>query len=153
MMLLERPPCFKTLVLTEVEARKGMAAFIKGVPDLVDPDFYIQNIQEAARARSEYRSSLLILPADGQLPYTDKAQVGPACPMEGPRRARPSRGGRDVRSVTCGLGSTADTAVSDAGAEPYRANAAGTCRCDGRRWQSAHRPPRWFAAARGRDNL
>ncbi len=61
-------------MLSEEEARKGMAAFIKGVPDLVDTDFYIQNIQETARVRGEYRSSLLILPADGQMPYTDKAR-------------------------------------------------------------------------------
>lgn len=74
MTLLERPPFFKTLVLTEEEARKGMAAFTKGVPDLVDPDFYIQNISETAKVRGEYRSSLLVLPADGRMPLTDKAR-------------------------------------------------------------------------------
>lgn len=74
MTLLERPPFFKTLVLTEEEARKGMTAFTKGVPDLVDPDFYIQNIQETAKVRGEYRSSLLVLPADGKMPYTDKSR-------------------------------------------------------------------------------
>jgi len=72
--LLERPPFMKTLVLTEKEARQGIDILSKGAPDLVDPDFHIQNISATAQVRGEFRSSLVVLPADGQMPYTDKAR-------------------------------------------------------------------------------
>lgn len=72
MTLLERPPFLKTLVLTADEARSAVDILTKGTPDLIDPDFFIQNINTVAQVRGEYRSSLLVLPADGQMPYTEK---------------------------------------------------------------------------------
>jgi hypothetical protein len=72
MTLLERPGFLKSLVLTEDEARQAGEKLAKGTPDLVDPDFFIQNIRDFAVVRGEYRSSLLVLPADGQMPYTQK---------------------------------------------------------------------------------
>jgi hypothetical protein len=72
MTLLERPGFLKTLVLTEEEARKAVELLTKGTPDLVDPDFFVQDIKSVAQVRGEYRSSLLVLPADGQMPYTEK---------------------------------------------------------------------------------
>lgn len=74
MTSLERPGFFKTLVLTEEEARKGAEIFTKGVPDLVDPDFYHQAIMATAQVRGEYRSSLLIKPENGRMPLTEKAK-------------------------------------------------------------------------------
>ncbi len=72
MTLLERPPFLKTLVLTPEEARDAAQKLVKGTPDLIDPDFFIQNISTVSQVRGEYRSSLLVLPADGQMPYTEK---------------------------------------------------------------------------------
>jgi hypothetical protein len=72
MTLLERPPFLKTLVLTPEEAKKAAEMLVKGTPDLIDPDFFIQNINTVAQVRGEYRSSLLIKPDDGQMPYTEK---------------------------------------------------------------------------------
>jgi len=72
MTLLERPDFLKSLVLTEDEARQAAETLVKGTPDLIDPDFFIQNIREVARVKGEYRSSLLVLPVDGQMPYTEK---------------------------------------------------------------------------------
>lgn len=73
MTLLERPPFLKTLVLTPDEARDAGQKLVKGTPDLIDPDFFIQNISNVAQVRGEFRSSLLVEPADGRMPYTDKA--------------------------------------------------------------------------------
>lgn len=72
MTLLERPPFLKTLVLNEDEAREAVATLRAGTPDLIDPDFFIFDIQTVAKVRGEYRSSLLIQPADGQMPYSEK---------------------------------------------------------------------------------
>lgn len=72
MTFLERPDFLKTLVLTEDEAREAGEMLANGTPDLIDPDFFIQNIREVAVVRGEYRSSLLIVPADGLMPYTEK---------------------------------------------------------------------------------
>jgi len=74
MTSLERPGFFKTLALTEAEARKGAEIFTSGVPDLVDPDFYHQGIMETAQVRGEYRSSLLVKPENGRMPHTEKAK-------------------------------------------------------------------------------
>ena len=74
MTSLERPGFFKTLALTEEEARKGAEIFTKGVPDLVDPDFFTHGTLAAAQVRGEYRSSLLIKPENGRMPYTEKAK-------------------------------------------------------------------------------
>lgn len=73
MTLLERPPFLKTLVLTPDEAREAAEKLVKGTPDLIDPDFFIQNINTVAQVRGEFRSSLLVAPANGQMPYTEKA--------------------------------------------------------------------------------
>ncbi len=72
MTLLERPPFLKTLALTPDEARDAAAELVKGTPDLIDPDFFIQNINTVSQVRGEFRSSLLVTPANGQMPYTEK---------------------------------------------------------------------------------
>ncbi|RYG33709.1 MAG: hypothetical protein EON93_09180 [Burkholderiales bacterium] len=74
MTSLERPGFYKTLVVTEEEARKGAEIFTGGAPDLVDPDFFTHGVKETAQVRGEYRSSLLIKPESGRMPYTEKAK-------------------------------------------------------------------------------
>lgn len=74
MTSLERPGFYKTLVITEEEARKGAEIFTNGAPDLVDPDFHTHGVKATAQVRGEFRSSLLIQPANGQMPYTAKAR-------------------------------------------------------------------------------
>jgi hypothetical protein len=72
MTLLERPPFLKTLALSPDEAKDAAKKLVAGTPDLIDPDFFIQNINTVSRVRGEYRSSLLVQPGDGQMPYTEK---------------------------------------------------------------------------------
>ena len=74
MTSLNRPGFYKTLAITEEEARKGPEIFSKGAPDLVDPDFHTHGMTMSAKVRGEYRSSLLVEPANGQMPLTDKAK-------------------------------------------------------------------------------
>ena len=74
MTSLSRPGFHKTLVISEEEARKGVEIFGSGAPDLVDPDFHTHRTTMAAKVRGEYRSSLLVLPENGQMPLTEKAK-------------------------------------------------------------------------------
>lgn len=73
MTSLNRPGFYKTLVLSEEEAGRGPEIFSKGAPDLVDPDFHTHGMKTSAKVRGEYRSSLLVEPANGQMPLTEKA--------------------------------------------------------------------------------
>ena len=68
--MLERPPGVANLVATPEEARKVAAAIRAHAPAVVDPDFQLQDIQELAMVKGQYRTSIIVDPADGQLPFT-----------------------------------------------------------------------------------
>lgn len=70
--MLERPGFLTTLVIPDADADAIAAKINEGVPDLIDPDFFIQNISSLARVGDEYRSSLVVEPADGRIPYAQK---------------------------------------------------------------------------------
>jgi hypothetical protein len=68
--MLERPPGVPSLVATPEEARKLAAAIRAKAPAVVDPDFQLHDIQELAMVRGQYRTSIIVDPADGQMPFT-----------------------------------------------------------------------------------
>jgi hypothetical protein len=69
---LERPDGVKDLVLSPEQARDFSAKALANIPDLIDPDFFVQNISAVASVKGTLRSSVLIKPDDGQLPFTEK---------------------------------------------------------------------------------
>ncbi|MBS0363357.1 MAG: hypothetical protein JSR98_18430 [Proteobacteria bacterium] len=79
---LERPPQFKSLVITPAEAAKAEAIFAKlGSFDPKDIDPLGQKDSEAwesgeglARVRGEIRTSWIVDPPDGQLPFNAEAR-------------------------------------------------------------------------------
>lgn len=79
---LERPPQFKSLVISEAEARKAEALFARiGSFDPTDIDPLGQMESEAwetgnglARVRGQIRTSWIVDPPDGQLPFNAEAQ-------------------------------------------------------------------------------
>ena len=66
---LERPPGVPLAVKPE-DAARHVAMVRSMIPEVVDPDFYTADVRELAEVRGELRSSLLVEPADGQLPFT-----------------------------------------------------------------------------------
>src|SRR5688572_6850544 len=68
--MLERPPGVANLVTIPEEARKLAAAIRAMAPAVVDPDFQLQDIQELAMVKGQYRTSIIVEPEDGRLPFT-----------------------------------------------------------------------------------
>ena len=68
--MLERLPGVANLVATPEEARKLAAAIRAKAPAVVDPDFQLHNIQDLAMVKGQYRTSIIVDPADGQMPFT-----------------------------------------------------------------------------------
>ena len=68
--MLERPPGVANLVAPPEEARKLAAAIRANAPAVVDPDFQLQNIQQLALVKGEYRTSHIVDPEDGRMPFT-----------------------------------------------------------------------------------
>jgi hypothetical protein len=69
---LERPAGVATLVVTQDEARKLAAAIRARMPAVIDPDVQLHDIQQLAMVKGEYRTSVIVDPEDGRLPFTPK---------------------------------------------------------------------------------
>jgi len=69
---LERPEGVKDLVVHPDGARKFSDEFRSHVPAVIDPDFQVSDVRALASVRGELRSSMVVTPADGQIPYTEK---------------------------------------------------------------------------------
>ncbi len=69
---LERPQGVKDLVVRPDGAKAYADEFISHVPAVIDPDFQVSDIRALASVRGELRSSLVVTPADGQIPFTPK---------------------------------------------------------------------------------
>ena len=105
---LERPPEFKSLVISPEEARKAEAIFAKiGSFDPTDIDPLGQKESEAwetgnglARVRGEIRTSWIVDPPDGMLPFN--AETKRRFHYDLPQKDRPKRGldNPEERSVT-----------------------------------------------------
>jgi hypothetical protein len=70
---LERPDDVKQLVLTPAAARQLAGQLLTHVPDVVDPDANFGTDYTLAIVRGGYRSSLLIDPPNGKMPFSASA--------------------------------------------------------------------------------
>jgi hypothetical protein len=69
--MLERPPGVERLFASPEEARALVPALRARLPEVIDPDVHTHNIQQLARVKGEYRTSLIVRPANGQMPFTE----------------------------------------------------------------------------------
>jgi len=69
---LERPAGVAGLVATADEAQQLAAAIRAKIPAVIDPDVQLHNIQQLAMVDGEYRTSVIVEPEDGRLPFTQK---------------------------------------------------------------------------------
>jgi hypothetical protein len=68
--MLERLPGVNGLVATPEEAEKLVGAIRGKMSGLVDPDVFVHDIKQLAMVKGQYRTSIIVDPADGRLPYT-----------------------------------------------------------------------------------
>lgn len=71
---LERPPGVPLVVKPEDEAR-FVAAIRSMIPEVVDPDFEVAGVRSLSNVGGELRTSLLVEPGDGQLPFTEAGRL------------------------------------------------------------------------------
>src|SRR5262245_26352685 len=67
---LERPAGVETLVATPEQAEALVARIRKMMPALTDPDVGIHDIKHLAMVKGEYRTSMIVDPPDGRIPFT-----------------------------------------------------------------------------------
>ena len=68
--MLERLPGVEGLVATPEQAEKLVAAIRGKMSGLVDPDVFVHDIKQLVMVKGQYRTSIIVDPADGRLPYT-----------------------------------------------------------------------------------
>ena len=68
--MLERPPGVEDLVATPEQARALAAMIRTKLPALIDPDVQISDIKQLAMVKGEYRTSTIVEPKDGRMPFT-----------------------------------------------------------------------------------
>ncbi|HVS14289.1 MAG TPA: hypothetical protein VMV46_10210 [Thermoanaerobaculia bacterium] len=69
--MLERPPFVADLVVSPEEAREVVAKLAAAMPHNIDPDFEAHGVSELVSVRGELRTSIIVDPEDGQLPYSE----------------------------------------------------------------------------------
>ncbi len=67
---LERPPGVEHLVADPEQARAVVETIRSQLPSLIDPDVTIWNVSQLALVKGEYRTSVIVEPADGRMPLT-----------------------------------------------------------------------------------
>src|SRR5262245_47123362 len=67
---LERPAGVEHLVASPEQAQALVATIRAQIPSVIDPDVHTQGIKQLARVQGEYRTSLIVEPKDGRLPFT-----------------------------------------------------------------------------------
>jgi hypothetical protein len=115
---LERPPIFKGLVATEAEQAMMLAGFKKMAGDLlsnapIDPSLpappevksapnsdFIEMDMSLARINGQLRSSWIVEPADGKLPFTDAGKKAAADAAKGKGYAGPEARPLEERCLT-----------------------------------------------------
>ena len=70
--MLERPSGVPNLIATPYEAEALVSAIRAHAPKVVDPDFQLHDIRQLAMVKGQYRTSVIVEPQDGQLPFTEK---------------------------------------------------------------------------------
>jgi hypothetical protein len=68
---IERPEGYKTLVPAPSELKK-LTEFLLDIGPVGDPDIEHQAITSLSEVRGEKRTSIIVEPADGQIPFTEK---------------------------------------------------------------------------------
>ena len=68
--MLERLPGVEGLVATPEQAEKLVAAIRGKMSPLADPQVFIDDIQQLVKVRGEYRTSIIVDPPDGRMPFT-----------------------------------------------------------------------------------
>jgi hypothetical protein len=68
--MLERLPGVADLVATPEQAEKLVAAIRGKMPPLADPDVFVHDIRQLAMVKGQYRTSIIVEPPSGRLPYT-----------------------------------------------------------------------------------
>jgi hypothetical protein len=68
--MLERLPGVDGLVATPEQAEKLVAAIRGKMSGLVDPDVFLHDINQLAMVKGQYRTSIIVDPPNGRLPYT-----------------------------------------------------------------------------------
>lgn len=68
--MLERLPGVEGLIATPQQADALVAGIRGKMPVLVDPDVFIHDIRQLAMVKGQYRTSMIVDPTDGRLPYT-----------------------------------------------------------------------------------
>jgi hypothetical protein len=71
--MLERPDGVEALVMPREQARELAARLVSQIPHNEDPDFAWQNVMDLALVNGEYRTSLIVDPDNGKLPYRESA--------------------------------------------------------------------------------
>jgi hypothetical protein len=67
---LERPANVQQLVVSADEAPAVVRILRDLIPSVIDPDVQIHDLQQLARVRGEYRTSVIVDPADGRMPFS-----------------------------------------------------------------------------------
>ena len=68
--MVERPPGGEHLVVSSEQAAALAAALRSGIPDVVDPQAQWDGVSQLLMVKGEYRTSLIIEPEDGKMPFT-----------------------------------------------------------------------------------
>lgn len=70
----ERLPFDPRAAIPESEEAAYVAKIRRGVPHLVDPDFDVANLSRLIRVRGELRTSVVVDPPDGHIPYSPEGE-------------------------------------------------------------------------------
>ena len=68
--MLERPTGVPNLVASPEQAESLVAGIRKMLPAVIDPDVQLHDIKQLAMVKGEYRTSMIVDPADGRIPFT-----------------------------------------------------------------------------------
>ena len=68
--MLERPPGIDGLIASPEAAAVLVENIRAGMPAVVDPDVQNYDIDQLVKVKGEYRTSVIVSPADGRMPFT-----------------------------------------------------------------------------------
>jgi hypothetical protein len=68
--MLERPPGVENLVASPEQAQALVKAIRAHLPAVIDPHVQLDDIQRLAMVKGEYRTSVIVHPRDGRMPFT-----------------------------------------------------------------------------------
>jgi hypothetical protein len=68
--MMERPAGVESLTLTPEQARGLVEQMVANRPKVIDPDALIHDIRQLAIVKGEQRTSVIVDPPDGKLPFT-----------------------------------------------------------------------------------